>query len=256
MKWSLLVVLSLCCITSVCDAEDSCTPIVVADDFEDEVLDLAIWSLSLSDPAVALVEEDGALRISGDRASTKEEDPWLWTGIRTRNAIPAGPGFEASVLFRSARRSPGFELVVSSTDSTLEHDYLISFEFWGDRYQVSWCNRPEFGCGSRHFPPLGNESDVPHTMTFRYHSQETRIEAYLDSRLLVSYRLPEPLELVHIWAICFSNEDTFGWGEYFVEEVRITYGCPSDTLDSDGDGVPNQDDYCPMYPGSPETNGC
>jgi len=31
---------------------------------------------------------------------------------------------------------------------------------------------------------------------------------------------------------------------------------PEQSSDRDGDGVPDAQDYCPDYPGQPETNGC
>ncbi|MEA1871444.1 MAG: hypothetical protein U9N00_04555, partial [Candidatus Bipolaricaulota bacterium] len=51
-------------------------------------------------------------------------------------------------------------------------------------------------------------------------------------------------------------EETVGDGFHRLGDVNAVQSSPAGGSDRDGDGVPDDEDYCPDWPGSPETSGC
>jgi hypothetical protein len=51
-------------------------------------------------------------------------------------------------------------------------------------------------------------------------------------------------------------EETIGDGFHRLGDVNAVQSSPAGGTDRDGDGVPDDEDYCPDWPGSKEANGC
>jgi hypothetical protein len=51
-------------------------------------------------------------------------------------------------------------------------------------------------------------------------------------------------------------EETVGDGYHQLGDINAVPSNPGGGADRDGDGVPDEDDFCPDWPGSPETSGC
>jgi len=56
-------------------------------------------------------------------------------------------------------------------------------------------------------------------------------------------------------ALSADYEETAGGGFHRIGDINVI-GSPASGNDRDGDGVPDEEDWCPDYPGSKEMNGC